>query len=82
MVWGSYSARPKPGATVSTPLEWKEVKPGLHTSAFIIKIIKKRGEKKGDLFAGALGKGIDLSIVLKKIGKCNAVKDSSIQVYG
>jgi bifunctional non-homologous end joining protein LigD len=63
----AYSARPKPGATVSTPLEWKEVKPGLHPSAFTIKNIKKRVEKKGDLFAGALGKGIDIASALKKL---------------
>jgi bifunctional non-homologous end joining protein LigD len=63
----AYSARPKPGATVSTPLEWKEVKPGLHPSDFTIKNIKKRVGKKGDLFAGALGKGIDITSALKKL---------------
>jgi bifunctional non-homologous end joining protein LigD len=63
----AYSARPKPGATVSTPLEWKEVKPGLHPSDFTIKNIKKRVEKKGDLFAGVLGKGIDITSALKKL---------------
>src|SRR4030095_10021401 len=32
-----YSARPKPGATVSTPLFWEEVKKGLSPSNFTIK---------------------------------------------
>ena len=63
-----YSVRPKPGATVSTPLEWKEVKKGLHPSAFTIKTIFKRLEKKGDLFKGVLGKGIDMEKCLKKLG--------------
>lgn len=61
----AYSARPKPGATVSAPLEWKEVKHGLAISDFTIKNIGKRVAKKGDLFAGVLGKGADLHKALK-----------------
>lgn len=64
----AYSARPKPGATVSTPLHWKEVKKGLHPSQFDIKNTLKRIEKNGDLFKGVLGKGIDLHKCLKKLG--------------
>jgi bifunctional non-homologous end joining protein LigD len=64
-----YSVRPKPGATVSTPLEWKEVKHGLHPSQFTIKNIKKRMEKKGDLFKGVLGNGINIPAVLKLLQK-------------
>ncbi|MBX4192549.1 non-homologous end-joining DNA ligase [Candidatus Parcubacteria bacterium] len=45
-----YSLRPYPGATVSTPLEWREVKKGLHPSSFTIKTIFPRLKKKGDLF--------------------------------
>jgi len=62
-----YSVRPKPGATVSTPLEWSEVKKGLHPSKFTIKTIFKRLEKKGDLFKGILGKGIDMEKCLKNL---------------
>ena len=65
----AYSVRPKPGATVSAPLEWREVKKGLHVSDFTIKNIKKRIEKKGDLFEAVLGKGIDIADALKKIEK-------------
>lgn len=61
----AYSVRPKPGATVSTPLEWKEVKHGLQPSDFTIKNMKKRLAKKGDLFEGVLGKGNDLRKALK-----------------
>lgn len=63
----AYSARPKPGATVSAPLEWKEVKKGLQLSDFTIKTIHKRTRKKGDLFEGVLGKGIDISKALKNL---------------
>jgi len=63
----AYSLRPKPGATVSTPLEWSEVKTGLHPSKFDIKTIFKRIEKKGDIFKPVLGKGIDMQKCLKKL---------------
>lgn len=63
-----YSARPKPGATVSTPLLWKEVKTGLHPSEFNIFNIGKRLDKKGDLFSGVLKETIDLRKCLKNLG--------------
>ncbi len=63
----AYSLRPKPGATVSTPLEWKEVRKGLSPSDFTFKNIMSRIEKKGDLFAGVLLKGIDMKKCLKKL---------------
>lgn len=63
----AYSVRPKPDATVSTPLKWEEVKPGLHPSQFTIKTIFKRLEKEGDLFKGILGKGIDMKKCLKNL---------------
>jgi bifunctional non-homologous end joining protein LigD len=64
----AYSLRPKPGATVSAPLEWKEVKQGLQLSAFTMHNILKRVEKKGDLFAGALKGKTDLVKCAKKLG--------------
>jgi len=64
-----YSLRPKPGATVATPLEWKELKKGLSPSQFTIKTIFPRLKKKGDLFKPVLGKGVDISKVLDRINK-------------
>jgi bifunctional non-homologous end joining protein LigD len=63
-----YSARPKPGATVSTPLEWEEVRPGLSPRSFHIKNIIQRIEQKGDLFAPVLRKAINMEKALKLIG--------------
>jgi bifunctional non-homologous end joining protein LigD len=52
-----YSVRPKPGATVSAPLEWKEVeRKKVETSDFHIKNMLRRVERKGDLFAPVLKK--------------------------
>ncbi|MBA2331124.1 MAG: DNA ligase D [Flavisolibacter sp.] len=62
-----YSLRPKPGATVSTPLHWDEVKKGLHPSQFHINNIYERVQAEGDLFKPVLGKGIDLKKVLEKL---------------
>ena len=63
-----YSARPKPGATVSTPLLWKEVKRGLHPSQFTIRNIEKRLGKTGDIFSGVLKEKINLTKCLKNLG--------------
>ncbi len=62
-----YSARPKPGATVSTPLLWKEVKHGLHPSQFNILNLGARLDKVGDLFSGVLKEKIDLKKCLKNL---------------
>jgi bifunctional non-homologous end joining protein LigD len=63
-----YSLRPKKGATVSMPLKWSEVKPGLSPQDFNIKNALKRIEKYPDLFKPVLGKGIDLMKCLEKLG--------------
>ncbi|MGA9648696.1 DNA ligase D [Pedobacter sp.] len=66
---GPYSLRPKPGATVSMPLDWKEVKAGLKMQDFTIFNAIERLKRKGDLFKGVLGKGIDLEQAIKKAQK-------------
>jgi bifunctional non-homologous end joining protein LigD len=63
---GPYSLRPKVGATVSMPLHWDEVKPGLTMKDFTIFNSVDRLKETGDLFKGVLGKGIDLEKTIKK----------------
>ncbi|MDB5122710.1 MAG: ligD [Mucilaginibacter sp.] len=63
---GPYSLRPKVGATVSMPLHWDEVKPGLTMKHFTIFNSIDRLKVEGDLFKGVLGKGIDLEKTIKK----------------
>jgi bifunctional non-homologous end joining protein LigD len=63
---GPYSLRPKPGATVSMPLTWDEVKPGLTIQHFNIHNALDRLKETGDLFKGVLGEGIDLAKTIKK----------------
>jgi bifunctional non-homologous end joining protein LigD len=63
---GPYSLRPKIGATVSMPLHWDEVKPGLTMRHFTIFNSISRLKETGDLFKGVLGKGIDLEKTIKK----------------
>lgn len=64
-----YSLRPRPGAGVSTPLKWSEVKKGLDPKDFNIETVPTRVKKLGDLFHGVLGAGIDLQKVLSRISK-------------
>ena len=49
-----YSVRPVPGAPVSTPLRWDEVKAGLDPSTFTIEVVLHRVGDLGDLFEGVL----------------------------
>jgi len=62
-----YSVRPKPGATVSAPLHWTEVKKGLNMEQFTMNNIYDRVQHEGDLFEGILEKNIDLNKVLKAL---------------
>ncbi len=62
-----YSLRPKPGATVSMPLHWDEVKKGLKMKDFTIFNAIQRVKSEGDLFKPVLEKGINLKSVIKKM---------------
>jgi bifunctional non-homologous end joining protein LigD len=68
-----YSLRPKPGATVSMPLHWDEVKKGLKMSDFTIYNAIERIKSAGDIFKPVLGKGINLNKVIKDFNKRNTI---------
>jgi bifunctional non-homologous end joining protein LigD len=62
-----YSLRPVPGATVSTPLEWKEVNHKLSPKQFTIENILSRVKKKGDLFLPVLNESNSIEKALKAL---------------
>jgi bifunctional non-homologous end joining protein LigD len=64
-----YSLRPKPGATVSMPLHWDEVKKGLKMTDFTIYNSLDRIKSEGDIFKAVLGKGINLEKVIKNFNR-------------
>ncbi|MCL8535703.1 DNA ligase D [Chryseobacterium gallinarum] len=61
----AYSLRPKQGASVSMPLDWDELKPGVKPTDFNIHNAVDRIKDKGDLFKPVLGKGIDMMKALE-----------------
>ena len=65
----AYSLRPKPGATVSMPLHWEEVKKGLKMMDFNIHNAIERIQQEGDIFKPVLGKGINLEKVVRQFEK-------------
>ncbi len=67
----AYSLRPKPGATVSMPLDWMEVKKGLKLTDFTLKNALARITQTGDIFKPVLGKGINIAGVLKQLQSGN-----------
>jgi len=57
--WGKtiasvYSVRPKPGAPVSTPLHWDELKSDVRPRDFTMQVALRRIDEHGDLFAPVL----------------------------
>jgi bifunctional non-homologous end joining protein LigD len=60
-----YCVRPTDTATVSTPLQWSEVKKGLDPTKFTIKTIHARLKKHGDLWKDILKKSVDLKKAIK-----------------
>jgi bifunctional non-homologous end joining protein LigD len=67
-VAGPYCLRPKPGAPVSMPLHWDEVKKGLKITDFNITNAYDRVKETGDIFKPVLGKGINLEKIAQKFG--------------
>lgn len=62
-----YCARPKPGATVSTPLKWEEVNSKLDMHDYTIFTMPERIESVGDLFANVLTQKTDIGKAIDKL---------------
>jgi bifunctional non-homologous end joining protein LigD len=61
-----YSIRPKPGATVSTPLFWQEVEEGLQIQQFNIQTVPARLETKDDPWKNIFDEPSDIKQALEK----------------
>jgi bifunctional non-homologous end joining protein LigD len=59
-----YAVRPREGAPVSMPLEWKDVTAKLDPLVFNIRTVPERLAKKGDAWRGLFKKRLDLNAAL------------------
>lgn len=64
-----YSVRPTPQATVSMPLRWDEIKPGLTPDNFTIKNALNRVKNIGDAWKQQNQNSLNLKAILKKINR-------------
>jgi len=72
--WGKtiasvYSVRPRPGAPVSTPLRWAELKSGLRPGDFPMPVALGRLERHGDLYAPVLEEARPLGEAAKRLAR-------------
>lgn len=63
-VAAAYSVRARPGATVSTPLEWGEIDKALDPRDFTIETVPDRLRRRGDIWASVMKKGNSLRALL------------------
>jgi bifunctional non-homologous end joining protein LigD len=61
-----YSVRPMPGAPVSCPLRWEEVREDLDPRTLGMQAVLERAERLGDLFAPVLEGGQDLTPFVRR----------------
>ena len=64
-VAAAYSVRARPGATVSTPLEWKEVNAKLDPRDLTIETVPDRLRRRGDIWARDMKKGNSIHALLE-----------------
>jgi bifunctional non-homologous end joining protein LigD len=62
-----YSVRPKPGAPVSTPLEWDELTEDVRPRDFTMSVALERVRTRGDLFEPVLHAKQALGPALKEL---------------
>jgi bifunctional non-homologous end joining protein LigD len=67
-VAGAYAVRARPGATVSTPLEWSELTDSLDPRTFTIETVPPRVAKLGDLWAAATQKRNTVAMLKRVAG--------------
>jgi bifunctional non-homologous end joining protein LigD len=67
----AYSVRARAGATVSAPLAWDEVKPGLKLQQFTLENMPARIHDRGDLFRGVLEHPQSLDDALTEMARQN-----------
>ena len=72
--WGKtiasvYSVRPKPGAPVSTPLEWGELTEDVRPRNFSMQVALERVRERGDLFEPVLEEPRPLSAAAKALDR-------------
>jgi bifunctional non-homologous end joining protein LigD len=68
-VAAAYAVRPTPTATVSTPLDWSELTPGLDPARFTLKTVSERLAEVGDLWGPAMQRRNSLREVLAGEGR-------------
>jgi bifunctional non-homologous end joining protein LigD len=70
-----YSVRPKPGATISMPLEWDQINIKLDPREFTIKGNLETLKKRKDPFKPVLGKGVNLEKSIKNLSSLISFQD-------
>jgi bifunctional non-homologous end joining protein LigD len=72
-----YSIRPRPGAPVSTPLEWDELTDDVRPQQFGMSEALERVERRGDLYEPVLRGGQALGPVLRSLRKDDVKRASA-----
>ena len=63
-----YSVRPRPGASVATPLRWEELHEELDPRGFTLEAVLERVGREGDVFAPVLSSRQRLEPALRRLG--------------